>query len=133
MKQVGNGENASDPKRPKLLGGLPDDQQHQEDRNKENKSAGSAKSVTAKSPSPSPMPASAAAAASPAPPPAADPFRCEPCDIGFAHLSNFLAHKKYYCRGAALKEQPADPAEKSAAVKMEVNGAAAAAAGEKSN
>ena len=21
------------------------------------------------------------------------------CDIGFSHLSNFLAHKKYYCRG----------------------------------
>ncbi|XP_059082659.1 zinc finger protein ZFPM1-like isoform X2 [Tigriopus californicus] len=26
-------------------------------------------------------------------------LRCEPCDIGFSHLSNYMAHKKYYCRG----------------------------------
>ena len=31
-----------------------------------------------------------------------DPFRCDPCDIGFAHLSNFVAHKKYYCRGGKV-------------------------------
>ncbi len=27
-------------------------------------------------------------------------LRCVPCDIGFSQLSNFVAHKKYYCRGA---------------------------------
>jgi len=39
-------------------------------------------------------------------------IRCEPCDIGFAHLSNFLAHKKYYCQGAAgnKKEEAIAPA-----------------------
>jgi hypothetical protein len=26
-------------------------------------------------------------------------LRCDSCDIGFTHLSNFMAHKKYYCRG----------------------------------
>ena len=42
-------------------------------------------------------PATAAAAAT-----TGDPFRCDPCDIGFAHLSNFVAHKKYYCRGGKV-------------------------------
>ena len=26
-------------------------------------------------------------------------LKCNSCDIGFSHLSNFVAHKKYYCRG----------------------------------
>lgn len=26
-------------------------------------------------------------------------MRCTACDIGFSQMSNFLAHKKYYCRG----------------------------------
>ena len=26
-------------------------------------------------------------------------MKCHSCDIGFSQLSNFLAHKKYYCRG----------------------------------
>ena len=26
-------------------------------------------------------------------------LRCQSCDIGFSHLSNLLAHKKFYCRG----------------------------------
>lgn len=55
-------------------------------------------------------PAGSHDALGPAPVPAAsaeialnpkDPIRCDPCDIGFSHLSNFLAHKKYYCRGIA--------------------------------
>ena len=25
-------------------------------------------------------------------------LKCNSCDIGFSHLSNFVAHKKYYCR-----------------------------------
>ncbi len=39
--------------------------------------------------------------------PASSSIRCEPCDIGFAHLSNFVAHKKYYCRGQKDKNQGA--------------------------
>ena len=26
-------------------------------------------------------------------------MRCTSCDIGFSQMSNYLAHKKYYCRG----------------------------------
>ena len=26
-------------------------------------------------------------------------LKCNSCEIGFTHLSNFVAHKKYYCRG----------------------------------
>ena len=26
-------------------------------------------------------------------------LKCNSCEIGFSHLSNFVAHKKYYCRG----------------------------------
>jgi hypothetical protein len=26
-------------------------------------------------------------------------LRCKSCDIGFSHLSNLMAHKKFYCRG----------------------------------
>ena len=26
-------------------------------------------------------------------------LKCNSCDIGFSHLSNFVAQKKYYCRG----------------------------------
>ena len=26
-------------------------------------------------------------------------LRCESCNIGFSHLSNLMAHKKFYCRG----------------------------------
>lgn len=26
-------------------------------------------------------------------------LRCHSCDIGFSHLSNLVAHKKFYCRG----------------------------------
>ena len=26
-------------------------------------------------------------------------LRCHSCDIGFSHLSNLTAHKKFYCRG----------------------------------
>ena len=35
-------------------------------------------------------------------------LKCNSCDIGFSHLSNFVAHKKYYCRG--LLQQPPPPA-----------------------
>ena len=28
-----------------------------------------------------------------------DAMRCTSCDIGFSQISNYLAHKKYYCRG----------------------------------
>ena len=56
-------------------------------------------------------------------PPAAAPspatsIRCEPCDIGFAQISNFLAHKKYYCQSAKA----------AAAAEEEAMAAAAAAA-----
>ncbi len=47
-------------------------------------------------------------------------LRCEACDIGFSHLSNFLAHKKYYCQGA--NAAAATMAEE--AVKIEVEEAA---------
>jgi hypothetical protein len=26
-------------------------------------------------------------------------LRCQACDIGFSHVSNLMAHKKFYCRG----------------------------------
>lgn len=31
--------------------------------------------------------------------PTTNNMRCTACDIGFSQMSNFLAHKKYYCRG----------------------------------
>ena len=52
-----------------------------------------------------PSPLASAASSPPATATAAttgDPFRCDPCDIGFSHLSNFVAHKKYYCRGGKV-------------------------------
>eukprot|EP00096_Caligus_rogercresseyi_P009902 TRINITY_DN3466_c0_g4_i1.p1 TRINITY_DN3466_c0_g4~~TRINITY_DN3466_c0_g4_i1.p1 ORF type:complete len:654 (+),score=242.95 TRINITY_DN3466_c0_g4_i1:111-2072(+) len=33
-------------------------------------------------------------------------MRCESCDIGFSQLSNFIAHKKYYCRGIRSTSSP---------------------------
>ena len=48
---------------------------------------------------PSPLASAAAASSPPSVTATGDPFRCDPCDIGFAHLSNYVAHKKYYCRG----------------------------------
>ena len=39
------------------------------------------------------------------PAPSADAIRCEPCDIGFSQLSNYVAHKKYYCRGGGGGEK----------------------------
>lgn len=35
-------------------------------------------------------------------------LRCEPCDIGFSHLSNYMAHKKYYCRGPSDHTESTD-------------------------
>ena len=32
-------------------------------------------------------------------------LKCNSCEIGFTHLSNFVAHKKYYCRGGVVKTQ----------------------------
>ena len=29
-------------------------------------------------------------------------LKCNSCEIGFTHLSNFVAHKKYYCRGGTV-------------------------------
>ena len=36
-------------------------------------------------------------------------MRCTACDIGFSQMSNFLAHKKYYCRGIQ-SSSPSPPA-----------------------
>lgn len=38
-------------------------------------------------------------------------LKCNACDIGFSHLSNFVAHKKYYCRGLQTsKNEPSSTA-----------------------
>ena len=40
-------------------------------------------------------------------------MKCHSCDIGFSQLSNFLAHKKYYCRGLqSSSPNPPPPADK---------------------
>ena len=46
-------------------------------------------------------------------------LKCNSCDIGFSHLSNYVAHKKYYCRG-----MPQPPVQSMSAVdvKAEPNG-----------
>ena len=36
-------------------------------------------------------------------------MKCNACDIGFSQLSNFLAHKKYYCRGLQSRSPPPPP------------------------
>lgn len=51
-------------------------------------------------------------------------LKCQNCDIGFSHLSNFVAHKKYYCRGQQQKssETNENPAEKQTATTSSPNG-----------
>ena len=36
-------------------------------------------------------------------------LKCNSCEIGFTHLSNFVAHKKYYCRGVVKSSPQASP------------------------
>ena len=56
-----------------------------------------------------------------------DVMKCMSCDIGFSQLSNFLAHKKYYCRGLQTKsptaggepsKAPPSPSQKSIEIKV---------------
>ena len=42
-------------------------------------------------------------------PPGGGQLKCNSCDIGFSHLSNFVAHKKYYCRGLQLGMKSSSP------------------------
>jgi hypothetical protein len=49
-------------------------------------------------------------------------LKCNGCDIGFSHLSNFMAHKKFYCRGLLQQQQKPvslSTATATAAVKVE--------------
>ena len=48
-------------------------------------------------------------------------LKCNSCEIGFSHLSNFVAHKKYYCRGlpSGMKSSASPP---SVDVKVGTNG-----------
>ena len=52
------------------------------------------------------------------PPPPTGQLKCNSCEIGFSHLSNFVAHKKYYCRGLQSAMKPTSPVD----IKIGTNG-----------
>ena len=51
-------------------------------------------------------------------PPSTGQLKCNSCEIGFSHLSNFVAHKKYYCRGLQSAMKPTSPVD----IKIGTNG-----------
>ncbi len=49
-------------------------------------------------------------------------LKCTSCDIGFSHLSNFVAHKKYYCRGLQMSSTKATSANSTPTEDVKVHG-----------
>jgi hypothetical protein len=58
----------------------------------------------------------------PTAPPPGGQLKCNSCEIGFSHLSNFVAHKKYYCRGLPSGMKTSSTSPNSIEVKVETNG-----------